>query len=153
MQCEQFEQILVQQDEGALTNTALSHMESCEACRTLSADFGAIHEMALELGAEGIAPPERVWVSLRAQLEAEGIIRGDEAGEVAMEAAKPKRGWFAGILDVVPRPVLAEAWRGSPADARRDRHPGGTPFQGWRAGKRSRALAGRRAGTLPVGNA
>src|ERR1700686_1547999 len=73
MQCEQFEQILMQQDEGALTNTALSHMESCEACRFLSADFGAIHEMALELGAEGIAPPERVWVSLRNQLEGEGL--------------------------------------------------------------------------------
>ena len=52
MQCEQFEQILEQQDEGALPKPALAHMESCEACRALSADFAAIHDVALELGAE-----------------------------------------------------------------------------------------------------
>ena len=74
MQCEQFEQILEQQDDGPLPKPALAHIEACEACRALTADLDAIHDVALELGAEGIAPPERVWVSLRNQLEAEGII-------------------------------------------------------------------------------
>ena len=59
MQCEQFEQILEQQDEGALPKPAQAHLEGCAACRALSADFGAIHDMALELGAESI------WASLR----------------------------------------------------------------------------------------
>ncbi len=70
MQCEQFEQILEQQDDGTLPKPALDHLETCEACRALSADIYAIHDMGLELGAEGIAPPERVWISLRNQLEA-----------------------------------------------------------------------------------
>jgi hypothetical protein len=106
MQCEQFEQILVQQDEGALTSTALSHMESCEACRALSADFGAIHEMALELGAEGIAPPERVWLSLRNQLEAEGLIRGPQTASPSTDRAG--RGWWAAFQ----RPAFAGAFLG-----------------------------------------
>ncbi len=74
MQCEQFEQILEQQDEGTLPKPALAHLETCEACRALSADFTAIHDMALELGHDEIAPPERVWISLRNQLEAERLI-------------------------------------------------------------------------------
>jgi len=57
MQCEQFEQILEQQDDGALPKPALAHLESCQACRTLSADFGLIHEMALQLGSEGLLLP------------------------------------------------------------------------------------------------
>src|SRR4029077_19221815 len=73
MQCEQFEQLLEQQSDGALPKPALAHLEACQACRALSADFGAIHDMALELGAEEIAPPERVWISLRNQLEAERL--------------------------------------------------------------------------------
>jgi hypothetical protein len=79
MQCKQFEQILEQQDDCALPKPALAHLEGCEECRALSADFTAIHDMALELGAEGIAPPERVWISLRNQLEAEGLIHDPQA--------------------------------------------------------------------------
>ncbi len=44
---------LEQQDAGPLPKPALAHMEECEACRALSADFDAIHGVALELGAEG----------------------------------------------------------------------------------------------------
>ena len=90
MQCEQFEQILEQQDEGALPKPALAHLESCEACRALSADFGAIHDMALELGAEEIAPPERVWISLRNQLEAEGLIHDPQAAPRSAQPRKPR---------------------------------------------------------------
>ena len=128
MQCEHFEQFLVQEDEGTLPKTALSHMEGCQACRALSADFGAIHEMALGLGAEGIAPPERVWVSLRNQLEAEGLIRGPQTE--SPKASDSGHGWWA----VFQRPafagvflglVLAAAstigyWSNSPQTASRD---------------------------------
>jgi hypothetical protein len=90
MQCEQFERILEQQDEGTLPQPALSHVDECESCRSLFADIGEIRGAAMELGAEGIAPPERIWVSLRNQLEAEGIIHD------AQDAPQPtRRGWWS----------------------------------------------------------
>jgi len=106
MQCEQFEQMLEQQDEGALPKAALAHLETCEACRALSADFGVIHEMALELGAEDIAPPERVWISLRNQLEAERLIHGPQQGPQSASLAGP--GWWT----VFQRPAIAGAFIG-----------------------------------------
>ena len=101
MQCDQFEQILEQQDEGVLPAPALAHLESCEGCRSLSADFGAIRDLARELGAEEIAPPERVWVSLRNQLEAEGLIREPQP---AQELGS--RGWWT----TFQRPAVAGAF-------------------------------------------
>ncbi len=106
MQCEQFERILEQQDEDALPKAALAHLEGCEACRALSADFTAIHNMALELDAEAIAPPERVWVSLRNQLEAEGLIHGAQAAPCSASNASP--GWWT----VFQRPAVAGAFLG-----------------------------------------
>jgi len=106
MQCEQFEQMLEQQDEGAWPKATLAHLETCEACRALSADFGAIHEMALELGAEDIAPPERVWISLRNQLEAERLIHGPQQDPQSASQAGP--GWWA----VFQRPAIAGAFLG-----------------------------------------
>ena len=106
MQCEQFEQILEQQDLAALPKPALAHLETCEACRALSADFDAIHDMALELGHDGIAPPERVWVSLRNQLEAEGLIY--DSPEVPRNASPASPGWWAAFQ----RPAVAGAFLG-----------------------------------------
>jgi hypothetical protein len=106
MQCEQFEQLLEQQDEGALPKPALAHLETCEACRALSADFSAIHDMALELGGEGIAPPERVWISLRNQLEAERLILQPQAAP--RSASRASSGWWS----VFQRPAVAGAFLG-----------------------------------------
>lgn len=106
MQCERFEQILVRQDDGALPKPALAHLEACEACRALSADFGAIHDMALELGTEGIAPPERVWISLRNQLEAERLIHDAPSAPPSVSHASP--GWWAAFQ----RPAVAGAFLG-----------------------------------------
>jgi hypothetical protein len=106
MQCEQFEQLLEQQDEGALPKPALAHLETCEACRALSADFSAIHDMALELGGEGIAPPERVWISLRNQLEAERLILQPQAAP--RSASRASSGWWS----VFQRPAVAVAFLG-----------------------------------------
>ena len=52
--------------------------------------FAAIHDMALELGAEDIAPPERVWISLRNQLEAEGLIHELLADTQGAELRRPR---------------------------------------------------------------
>jgi hypothetical protein len=101
MQCEQFEQILERQDDSALPELALAHLEGCAACRALWSDFGAIEEAALELDNEGIAAPERIWVSLRNQLEAEGVIHAPAEG--ARHARSARAGWWA----VLQRPAVA----------------------------------------------
>jgi hypothetical protein len=106
MQCEEFEQILEQQDDRALPAVALGHLESCEACRALSADFGAIRESALELGAAAEAPPERVWISLRNQLEAEGLIHS--AQENSRSGAVTRASWWA----LFQRPAIAGSFLG-----------------------------------------
>jgi hypothetical protein len=106
MQCEQFEQMLEQQDEGALPKPALDHLETCAACRALSADFTAIHDVALELATEDIAPPERIWISLRNQLEAEHLIH--EPQEVPRSASPSNPGWWAALQ----RPAFAGAFLG-----------------------------------------
>lgn len=93
MQCEQFEQFLERQDEGKLPKVALNHLEECDACRNLAADIYAIHDLASELGAEPIEPPERVWVSLRNQLEAEGLILQKQ--ETAQAPQPVKAGWWS----------------------------------------------------------
>jgi hypothetical protein len=106
MQCEEFEQILEQQDDGALPQPALAHLEDCTACRALSADFGAIREMALELSGGEEAPPERVWVSLRNQLEAEGLIREPQGRPESVNASG--YAWWS----VFQRPAIAGAFLG-----------------------------------------
>ncbi|HKV42772.1 MAG TPA: hypothetical protein VJX67_26475, partial [Blastocatellia bacterium] len=104
MQCGQFEEILEQHDAGPLPEPALAHLEACEACRALSSDFSVIHEMALKLDVEGIAPPERVWISLRNQLEAEGLIH--DASAAPRDSTGVSRGWWT----VFQRPAVAGAF-------------------------------------------
>ncbi len=106
MQCELFEQILEQQDVGALPETAVAHLETCKECRALAADFSAIRDAALDLGAEEIATPERVWISLRNQLEAEGLIHDAETAPVT--SAQASHGWWTALQ----RPALAGAFLG-----------------------------------------
>ena len=101
MQCDQFEQILEQQEYEALPKSALAHIEECEACRALTLDLNTIHDVAMELGAEGVTPPEYIWVGLRNQLEAEGIIHSLQP---ARQIAKP--GWWSAFQ----RPAVAGAF-------------------------------------------
>ena len=101
MQCYELEQILEQEIDGALPEAAVAHIDACESCRSLLADLEAIRLAALDLSAEEVAPPERLWISLRNQLEAEGLIR--EPQPVAQTAVHSW--WF-----VFQRPALAGAW-------------------------------------------
>jgi hypothetical protein len=110
MSCNEFHNQLEGWMEDERSQEARAHVASCAGCRALIADLDAIQQRAHAWAADEVSPPERVWVSLRAQLEAEGMIRGAAAGAVAREAAKPKHGWFAGIFDALPRPLLAGAY-------------------------------------------
>jgi hypothetical protein len=96
--------------EGERGAEARTHVRDCANCRGLVADLDAIQQGATAWAAEEVDPPERVWISLRAQLEAERLIRGDASGNVVQMPAEAKRGWFAGIFGTVPRPVLAGAY-------------------------------------------
>jgi len=101
MKCNELEQILEQQADGPLPEPASAHINGCAACRALAADLEAIHALAIELGAEEVSPPERVWVTLRNQLEAEGIIY-----EPRPEPQSVKHGWWVAFQ----RPALAGAF-------------------------------------------
>jgi hypothetical protein len=67
-------------------------------CRGLVEDFGAIRIVARDLSTVEEEPPARVWTSLRAQLEREGLIRNRRSA------------WFQGFFRAIPRPALAGAY-------------------------------------------
>ena len=101
MQCNELEQILEQQADGPLPDVATAHINGCDTCRALTADLEAIHTVAIELGTDQPAPPEHVWIALRNQLEAEGIIH-----DPALAPQSVKRGWWFAFQ----RPELASAF-------------------------------------------
>ncbi len=103
MQCHEFEQALEQQEAAPLPADAAAHLNDCGQCRATVADLDAIQAAARQLTVEEVAPPERLWVALRAQLKSEGLIR-EEA------AVGRSSGWFGGWLAVFPRPALAGAY-------------------------------------------
>jgi hypothetical protein len=83
-----------------------AHLSQCSDCRSLVEDIGAIQDVgrSLAAGAE-TEPSPRVWTSLRAQLEGEGLIHSTPAGWLAN-----LRAWLEGIAEVTPRPALAGAY-------------------------------------------
>ena len=105
MKCDQFERILEEQDDGRLPKPALEHIDVCEPCRALTADFDVIRGLAVELDAEGAAPPERVWVALRNQLETEGLIRDTQPDNQPV-ILSARNGWWSAFQ----RPALAGAF-------------------------------------------
>src|ERR1019366_2582469 len=101
MRCDQFERILEQQEYEPLPKPALAHIEECEACRGLALDLGAIRDVAMEMGAEGIAPPEHIWAALRNQLAADGIIHDPQP-----VPQRARLGWWSAFQ----RPAVAGAF-------------------------------------------
>jgi len=101
MQCKELEAVLEQEGLSPLPLEARQHLAGCAACQDLLADLSAIAVTAKRIPAEA-APPDRIWVSLRAQLEAEGIIREPQlAGTVATEP------WWQGLAQFLRPRVLA----------------------------------------------
>jgi len=74
MRCNDFEQVIEQSGFVQLPEAARAHAADCTSCTALLTDLAAMVAAARDLPAE-VDPPARVWVALRAQLEAEGIIR------------------------------------------------------------------------------
>lgn len=74
MQCKDVAQFIEQQGFSPLPDLARGHVASCQACSSLIADFERIISAARQIPAD-VEPPARIWIALRAQLEAEGIIR------------------------------------------------------------------------------
>jgi hypothetical protein len=74
MQCKDVELVLEQEGLEPLPENARAHLAECLDCRNYVADLTSLVDAANKLPAE-ITPPDRVWISLRAQLEEEGIIR------------------------------------------------------------------------------
>lgn len=73
MRCEEFDLYAARWLEGERTPEAAGHLQNCGRCSTRMADLELIASAASTLPA--LDPPERIWTSLRAQLEAEGLLR------------------------------------------------------------------------------
>jgi hypothetical protein len=99
MQCKEVEVVLEQKGWTPLPEAARDHLAGCSACQNLVEDLTAIVATAHLLPAE-IEPPARVWTSLRAQLEEEGIIK---------PAAGERTSWWHGFSDVFRTRALATA--------------------------------------------
>jgi len=82
MHCKELESVLEAEGLEQLSKDARLHLATCGACQGFVADLNSIVSAAKSLPAE-VNPPDRIWISLRAQLEAEGLIK--EAVEVSQE--------------------------------------------------------------------
>jgi hypothetical protein len=79
MQCSELESVLEREGLAPLSAEAREHLAQCSACGHFLADINGIVALAHELPAE-VEPPARIWISIRAELEREKIIR-DVSGE------------------------------------------------------------------------
>ncbi len=91
MQCNEFADVIEQQGLSTLPPAAQDHLAACAACQDFLADLSSIVAVANELPAEA-DPPQRLWVSLRAQLEAEGLIK-----EPLVATSELSAGWLQNL--------------------------------------------------------
>jgi cytochrome c-type biogenesis protein CcmH/NrfG len=91
MQCKDVAQVIEQDGFRPLPEAARGHVADCAACSSLVADFERIVAAASQLPSE-VEPPARVWVALRAQLEAEKIIKAPQ-----IQVARDRFSWRAGF--------------------------------------------------------
>jgi len=109
--CREFLAYLEPWMEGERPQDAQAHLRTCRNCSSVVSDLELIHTEARSWSAAEQDAPERVWASLRAQLEHEGLIRETiPAHEDAAKAEAPRAGWFSSLFPRLPRPVLAGAY-------------------------------------------
>jgi anti-sigma factor RsiW len=103
MQCNEVDEVLERDGIAPLPEAAKAHLAECDACRGYVADLTSIVATAHLLPIE-VEPPARVWVSLRAQLESEGIIKTEkQPGRLAGAS------WLGSFGDLFRSRALATA--------------------------------------------
>jgi len=108
MTCRHFHQELERWMDGERSAAASAHVKSCAACSAILADLKSIETEAHRWSAPLPEPPERVWISLRNQLESEGIIK--TAPSLTTPSGGRSEGWLARLFDFIPRPAMAGAY-------------------------------------------
>jgi hypothetical protein len=103
MLCNEFSSVLEQEGLSPLPPAAQDHLAACGHCQNLMADLSSIVACAHQFPAE-VEPPARTWVSLRAQMEAEGVIR-----EVPADAYAPIADWLSNLRSWFSPRALATA--------------------------------------------
>jgi hypothetical protein len=103
MQCKELEAVLASEGLSPLPPEAREHLSGCPDCQDLLADLSAIVVAAKRIPAE-VTPPDRVWNSIRAQLEAEGVIR-----DVQPLALPATSSWWHSLADFFQPRSLATA--------------------------------------------
>lgn len=81
-----------------------AHLRDCPSCRSFIEDLGKIRAAATQLVASDPEPPARIWFSLRAELEEEGLIHDTPSKTLSKSWL---RELFSGRFTSLPRPVLA----------------------------------------------
>ena len=103
MQCKDVEFVLEQEGLTPLPEAARAHVAACSFCQEFVADLATIVSVANELPAE-VAPPARVWNSLRAQLELEEIIKTP-----VVSLSGERSSWWPGLSELFRSRALATA--------------------------------------------
>jgi hypothetical protein len=103
MRCEDVEAVIEQQGLAPVPEAVQSHLAECRECRNFVADLTSIVDVARKMPSE-IAPPERIWISLRAQLELEGIIK-----QPGYSPSVERASWWRGFGELVRSRSLATA--------------------------------------------
>jgi hypothetical protein len=103
MLCKDVEIVVEQEGLAPLPEAARAHVAACSHCREFVGDLAAIVSVAKELPAE-VEPPARVWLSLQAQLELEGIIKTP-----FVPAHGGRSSWWLGFNDLFRGRALATA--------------------------------------------
>jgi hypothetical protein len=103
MLCRDVEVVVEQEGLAPLPAEVSAHLSECRECRNFLADLTSIVDVARKMPSE-IAPPERVWISLRAQLESEGIIK-----EPVLAPEVERASWWHGFSDLFRNRALATA--------------------------------------------
>ena len=103
MQCKDVEFVVEQEGLAPLPEAARAHVATCSHCQDYVADLATIVAVANELPAD-VEPPARVWLSLRAQLELEGLIK-----TAVFPAHAEPSSWWPGFNDLFRSRALATA--------------------------------------------
>ena len=103
MQCRDVEAVVEREGLSPLPADARAHVAGCARCQGYFADLSAIVDAAKAIPAE-VEPPARIWVSLRTQLELEGIIK--EPAPVPLASPAP---WWQNFAQLFRSRGLATA--------------------------------------------